>query len=90
MSNWSGRLVQQARQTVAARGGPCIICGHPIDYTLTADDPDGFTVEHIHSRSQYPELIAEPSNWAAAHSRCNKAKGNRTNRPDIGSTTARL
>lgn len=56
---------------------PCIICQQRIDYTLPADHPEAFTVEHIRPRSTHPHLELDPANCAPAHARCNKARGNR-------------
>lgn len=64
--------------------GPCWICGQAIDYSLPHDDPNAFTVEHIHPRSTHPHLINDPGNAVAAHARCNKARGNKAYAPSLG------
>lgn len=68
----------------AARG-PCFICGMTIDYSLPHDDPDAFTVEHIHPRSTHPHLENDPGNCVPSHAKCNKSRGNRPYQPSIGS-----
>lgn len=66
---------------------PCILCGQPIDYSLTSDHPEAFSVEHIKAWSTHPELREDPSNLAPSHSRCNKSKGARQNVPELGATS---
>jgi 5-methylcytosine-specific restriction endonuclease McrA len=42
-----------------------------------------FEVDHKKSKFKYPELAAVPSNWAASHRRCNRAKSDREYAPII-------
>lgn len=87
---WGGRRAQQAAEQVKALRRPCCICGQRIDYSLPPDDAMAFTLEHLKPRSTHPELMYDPSNWAAAHATCNKARGNRALQPGLGTTTALL
>lgn len=55
---WSGRRVTLALRYVLYRDrGICWLCGHE----------GANSTDHIHPKSQYPELMWEPTNWAAAH-----------------------
>lgn len=54
---------------------PCHICHQPIDYTLPPGRAGTFELDHLIPRTQAPELIHEPSNWAPAHLTCNRARG---------------
>ena len=54
---------------------PCWLCGQPINYQATYPEPDSFTVDHIKSWINHPELRQDPSNLASAHARCNQSKG---------------
>jgi 5-methylcytosine-specific restriction endonuclease McrA len=86
---WSGRAKVDATRRVNALGRghvdgagrraplPCVICGQPIDYDLSADHPDGCTVQHLKPRSTHPHLTWDPSNWAPAHRVCNISDGPR-------------
>jgi len=86
---WGGRRLQRLAAQVKALGLPCALCGQPIDYTLASDDPDAFTVDHRIPRSARPDLAWDPGNLQPAHARCNKRRGDRENRPEIGATTVR-
>lgn len=60
------------RRTIAIDEPPCGICGGPIDYTLSNDDPNSFVVDHI-----VPYSISHDDtldNKQAAHRACNAAK----------------
>jgi hypothetical protein len=50
---------------------PCCICRQPIDYGLAHPDPGSFSVQHIKSWKDFPELREDPSNLDAAHLGCN-------------------
>ena len=58
------------------QGNPpaCQLCGMP-----GAD-----SVDHILPKVHYPELVWELSNMQPAHQDCNKAKGARVPKPEIG------
>lgn len=47
-----------------------------------------FSYDHIKPRSTHPHLAYEPTNGQAAHSRCNKAKGARSEQPALGQTSS--
>lgn len=87
MPSRNAALNRIAANLRAARG-PCFICGQPIDYTLPHDDPDAFTVEHIHPRSSHPHLVNDPGNCVPAHARCNKARGDKAYAPSLGSLSS--
>lgn len=55
--------------------GPCYLCGQPIDYTQSYPHPESFTVDHVKSWINHPELRDDPANCRAAHARCNAVKG---------------
>lgn len=59
-----------------ARHDGCWLCGEPIDYTLPPGADWSFSVDHIKPWSTHPELREDPANLAAAHSLCNKRRGN--------------
>ncbi|QDG88854.1 HNH endonuclease [Pseudarthrobacter sp. NIBRBAC000502770] len=63
----------------------CAICQQPIDYRLQYPDEDSFSVDHIKPRSTHPHLAEEPTNLRSTHLRCNKARGDRDERPGLGS-----
>lgn len=73
---------------VYQRGGPCVICGQPIDYRLPYRDPhtgevnrQSKSIQHILSRSEYPHLAETLSNMAPAHLGCNWDQGTSTTTP---------
>lgn len=74
------RLVAMVRTT----GGPCGICGRPIDYELPRTDPDSFTVDHIKPWSTNPALRTDPANLRPAHRSCNASKGAGPDLPSMG------
>lgn len=67
-----------------SRGAPCHICGRAIDYHLRDPHPESWSLDHIKTVKEAPELIMDVSNWAASHLDCNKTRG--TDEPiiDIG------
>ena len=55
---------------------PCYLCGQPINYLARSQyADDAFSVDHIKSWRDYPELREDPANLASAHLLCNKQKG---------------
>jgi 5-methylcytosine-specific restriction endonuclease McrA len=87
----AGRTTRRMRRLAAdlrARRSPCWLCGQPINYSLPPSDPASFSVDHVEPLSKRPDLAEEPTNLRAAHSRCNKARGNRDPKPGLGSTSA--
>lgn len=72
-TDWSGRIVQEARAIVAtwlpaecAKG-----CGRVLD----ASDPTSWVVGHKKARATHPELMLEVSNWQAECRPCSDASG---------------
>lgn len=63
------------RATIRRAGGPCALCGEPIDYSAPYLDPGEFVVDHIVPiEHDGPDVL---SNKQAAHRSCNRAKGYR-------------
>lgn len=89
--DWSGRRAQDALAEVRRRGrrrkAPCVICGQPIDYSLSGKHPEGCTVQHIKSRKLFPALTWDPKNWAPAHGACNQSAGTGEQDESIGVTS---
>jgi 5-methylcytosine-specific restriction endonuclease McrA len=80
------RLKAQQR----AKRLPCWLCGMPIDYSLKYPDPGSFTVDHVRSWVNHPELREDPGNLVSAHASCNWAKGDREQfAPDLGNLSTR-
>lgn len=84
-----GRRWERLKANLRACHHPCWLCGQPIDYGAHHTDPNSFSVDHIKSRLDYPELREEPTNLAAAHLRCNTGRGTRDPAPTIGSASRR-
>ena len=58
----------------------CHICGMPIDYTATpSTTPESWEPDHVIPVSKAPERALDLDNVAAAHLRCNRARGDGTN-----------
>jgi 5-methylcytosine-specific restriction endonuclease McrA len=53
----------------------CHICGKPIDRLLPARHRLSWTLDHVISIKERPDLALEPSNLKPAHWGCNSAKG---------------
>lgn len=56
-------------------GSYCIIDGEPIDYNLQYPHPLSWSLEHLISVKEHPELLMDRNNWASAHFGCNSMKG---------------
>jgi hypothetical protein len=65
-------------------GAPCVIDGEPIDYSLQYPHPLSWSLEHIVSVKDRPELLMDRNNWASAHFGCNSMKGPDELVPDTG------
>ncbi len=63
---------------------PCWLCGQPIDYDAPAHDPDALDVDHVKPYSTHPHLALVRSNLRPSHVRCNRSRGARPPRPEIG------
>lgn len=79
MANWdnSAHIRERARARLRNEGGPCWICGLPIDYALRSPDPGSFELDHAKPKDRYPELAFEASNHRASHRACNRSKSNK-------------
>lgn len=64
----------QDRERLKRRALPCHICGQPIDYTLKTPDPMSFELDHVVPVRTSPEREHDPTNHAASHRTCNRAK----------------
>lgn len=77
---WSGKRAHDALEWVRATYGkinaPCVICGQPINYSIRGTD-DSLSVQHVKSRSKYPQLTWLRSNHKPCHLACNRQAGNR-------------
>lgn len=69
-------LRAQYRQHCADHNLPCWLDGKPIDYTLPADHPDAWSLDHALPVSTHPELSEDPANFRPSHLDCNKRRGN--------------
>lgn len=59
-----------------ASRAPCHICGQPIDYLLEPSScPDAYEPDHLIPVAKNPDLELDLNNVAAAHRRCNRARG---------------
>ena len=63
------------RKQAQMMGAPCHICGLPINYDLKPPNPWSFTMDHIIPISKGGPTTQE--NLAAAHRKCNRAKGDK-------------
>ena len=57
------------------RPQPCMRCGQPIDYDAEPGTDESFSLGHIKSWANYPELREDPGNLRAEHLRCNREAG---------------
>lgn len=73
----NGRPYRRLVDWLRAQRQPCWLCGHNIDYALSAKHPLSFTLDHEQPLSRGGDLL-DRANARAAHRRCNSAKGNRT------------
>lgn len=65
------------REWLRSQGGPCHICGGPIDYGLPPGDPMSFEVDEIVPVSRGGSPF-DRDNVAPAHRICNERRGNRS------------
>lgn len=76
------------RAIIAKAGGPCHICGRPIDYGLPHLDPLSFVVDHV-----IPLALGGPdtlANKLPAHRSCNRDKSDRPYAPGVIRTSGVL
>ncbi|UGS26341.1 HNH endonuclease [Microbacterium resistens] len=87
----STRAWRELRAEVAAeyraKNLPCWMDGQPIDYDAPAGDPEALDVDHAKPRSTHPHLALDRNNLRPAHVRCNRSRGNRAPRPQLGTVT---
>lgn len=74
-SRWE-KVRNQFMYECRAANRPCHICKQPIDYSAAPQTADAFEADHYYPRSTHPHLTFDPSNLRAAHSSCNRARGN--------------
>ncbi len=72
------------RAECEAADEPCWICTQRINYAASQYDEDTFELDHFHPVSTHPELAEDPTNWRAAHRRCNQVRGADTMRAELG------
>jgi hypothetical protein len=84
-----GRRYERLKANLRAQQRqPCILCGQRIDYSLRWPDPASFSVQHIQSWIDHPELREDPANLAQAHLDCNQGAGTTGGASvDLGSTS---
>lgn len=58
-------------------GADCVLCGGPLDLTVSYPDPNAPTVEHLECLSWPGSAGDIPSNCGVAHFRCNCSRGDR-------------
>jgi hypothetical protein len=73
------------RQPDGTKGDPCVICGERVDYNLRYPHPFSWSLEHLISVKDRPDLLLDENNWASAHFGCNSMKGDEELVPDTGS-----
>jgi 5-methylcytosine-specific restriction endonuclease McrA len=61
-------------KALRAQGGPCWICGKPIDLSLPYTHKDSWTADHVQARSKGGRLLGE---LRPACRSCNSRRGNR-------------
>jgi 5-methylcytosine-specific restriction endonuclease McrA len=62
-------------QMRGGQGAPCHLCGQDIMYALRFPHPGSFSVDHVISAEERPDLFFDMNNWAASHFTCNSARG---------------
>lgn len=72
----NGHRRDQLRKRVAAEGGPCHLCGKPIDYSLPAGHPMAYELDELVPVSKGGDALSR-DNVAPAHRICNQRRGNR-------------
>lgn len=67
--NYSGQARKRLGQLIAVGEAVCSRCGRPVTPGQLWD------VDHLIGQDIAPHLIDDPTNWAVAHRRCNRAAG---------------
>lgn len=73
----NGSARTKIRQALKATGGPCDLCGQPIDYSLPHFHPDAFEVDEKVPVSLGGNPL-DMDNVQRAHRKCNLERGNMT------------
>ncbi len=89
----SHRRYTEARLAYISRHGSrakCVLCGEPIDLTLSGSDKRGPTVEHripvrrlrqiASSEAELLEMACDESTWGLAHRSCQDRQGGKASR----------
>lgn len=77
-------LHSRFRATCTANNEHCWLCGQPIEYTLPAEHPESFSLDHRIPVTDAPQLAYDPANFAPAHLDCNKHRGQRAPHLQVG------
>ncbi|WP_051191578.1 HNH endonuclease [Microbacterium luticocti] len=80
-------LREQLRDWWARTNAPCWLCGQPIDYDAPAHDPAALDLDHAKPIETHPHLALDSSNCRPSHCRCNRSRGSRAPRPEMGMVT---
>jgi 5-methylcytosine-specific restriction endonuclease McrA len=80
----SGSKWRALRENQKAKKLPCFHDGQPIDYDAKWPDPNSFSVDHLKSWRDHPDLREDPANLVSAHLRCNQSKGAGDIKPGLG------
>ena len=90
-SKYAGRSTRRYKELRAtfkrkckANSAPCWLCGKTIDYSLPAEHPDTFNLDHAIPRVERPDLAEDPNNFRASHRICNERRGSATPQIPIG------
>ena len=63
------------RQADGSKGDPCCICSEPISYSLQYPHPLSWSLEHLISVKDRPDLLLDKNNYGSSHMLCNSLKG---------------
>lgn len=69
------QIVKSEKAKCHAAKGKCWLCHRPIDCTLPSTENLSFSLDHITSPRDAPELKYSLSNLKWAHRKCNSARG---------------
>ncbi|WP_080651188.1 HNH endonuclease [Alloscardovia omnicolens] len=90
-SSQGKNLRKACYQRDAHSNQPCWICHLPIDYTLGMYKPGKSTncyePDHVKPRAKYPELTLDPTNIRASHAHCNRSRGKKAGKNELGTPT---
>ena len=66
---------------------PCWLCGQPIAWDGSKNEPDSFELDHAQPRKTHPHLALDRTNARPSHHRCNRSRGTSAPRPASGQTS---